>query len=66
MSWCFVWFFLPSFLRDVIYANIDKTSLDSKFKPNDAALLIDRKGRRYLKILRPGIKLLIRGELDGR
>jgi len=37
--------------------------LDPKFKPNDAALLIDRKGRRYLKILRPGIKLLIRGEL---
>ena len=37
--------------------------MDSKFKPNDAALLIDRKGRRYLKILRPGVKLLIRGEL---
>jgi tRNA (adenine57-N1/adenine58-N1)-methyltransferase len=37
--------------------------LDSKFKPNDAALFIDRKGRRYLKILRPGVKLLIRGEL---
>ncbi len=37
--------------------------MDSKFKVNDAALLIDRKGRRYLKILRPGVKLLIRGEL---
>lgn len=37
--------------------------MDPKFKANDAALLIDRKGRRYLKILRPGVKLLIRGEL---
>ena len=37
--------------------------MDSKFKPNDAALFIDRKGRSYLKILRPGVKLLIRGEL---
>jgi tRNA (adenine57-N1/adenine58-N1)-methyltransferase catalytic subunit len=37
--------------------------LDSKFKANDAALFIDRKGRRYLKILRLGVKLLIRGEL---
>ena len=37
--------------------------MDSKFKPNDAALFIDRKGRRYLKILRPSVKLLIRGEL---
>ncbi len=26
-------------------------------------MFIDRKGRRYLKILRPGVKLLIRGEL---
>ena len=37
--------------------------MDPKFKANDAALFIDRKGRRYLKILRPGVKLLIRGEL---
>ena len=37
--------------------------MDSHFKPGDAALFIDRKGRRYLKILRPGVKLLIRGEL---
>ncbi len=37
--------------------------MDPKFKANDAALFIDRKGRRYLKILRPGMKLLIRGEL---
>jgi tRNA (adenine57-N1/adenine58-N1)-methyltransferase catalytic subunit len=38
--------------------------LDANFKPNDAVLFIDRKGRRYLKILRPGTRVLIRGELD--
>ena len=32
-------------------------------KPNDPVIFIDRKGRRYLKILKPGQKLLIRGEL---
>ncbi len=32
-------------------------------KPNDAVLFIDRKGRRYMKLLKPGQKLLIRGEL---
>src|ERR1700687_4361310 len=28
--------------------------LKAKLNPNDAVLFIDRKGRRYLKILRPG------------
>jgi tRNA (adenine57-N1/adenine58-N1)-methyltransferase len=37
--------------------------LDSHLKENDAVLFIDRKGRRYLKILRRGQKLLIRGEI---
>jgi tRNA (adenine57-N1/adenine58-N1)-methyltransferase len=37
--------------------------LDPHLKPNDAVILIDRKGRRYLKMLQPGRKLLIRGEL---
>ncbi len=37
--------------------------MDSHLKPNDAVILIDRKGRRYLKMLQPGRKLLIRGEL---
>ena len=32
-------------------------------QPNDAVIFIDRKGRRYLKVLKPGLKLLIRGEL---
>jgi tRNA (adenine57-N1/adenine58-N1)-methyltransferase catalytic subunit len=32
-------------------------------KPNDPVIFIDRKGRRYLKVLKPGHKLLIRGEL---
>ncbi|HKV55534.1 MAG TPA: hypothetical protein VJN94_12935, partial [Candidatus Binataceae bacterium] len=30
---------------------------------NDAVLFIDRKGRRYLKMLRPGQKITIRGEI---
>ena len=38
-------------------------TLDSHLKENDAVLFIDRKGRRYLKMLRPGKKILIRGEL---
>jgi tRNA (adenine57-N1/adenine58-N1)-methyltransferase len=33
-------------------------------KENDAVLFIDRKGRRYLKILRPGNKIMIRGEVQ--
>jgi len=37
--------------------------LDSRLKENDAVIFIDRKGRRYLKILRAGAKLLIRGEI---
>jgi len=37
--------------------------LDHLLKENDAVLFIDRKGRRYLKILRRGKKLEIRGEL---
>jgi tRNA (adenine57-N1/adenine58-N1)-methyltransferase catalytic subunit len=37
--------------------------LDHLLKENDAVLFIDRKGRRYLKILRPGKKLEIRGNL---
>jgi len=37
--------------------------LDSRLKENDAVLFIDRKGRRYLKILRPGHRIEIRGEI---
>ena len=37
--------------------------MDSRFSANDAVIFIDRKGRQYLKILKPGGKLLIRGEL---
>lgn len=37
--------------------------MDSRLKENDAVIFIDRKGRRYLKMLRAGRKLLIRGEL---
>ena len=36
--------------------------LDSRLKENDAVIFIDRKGRRYMKMLRAGKKLLIRGE----
>jgi len=32
---------------------------------NDAVILIDRKGRRYLKILRRGQRITIRGDIDG-
>jgi tRNA (adenine57-N1/adenine58-N1)-methyltransferase catalytic subunit len=38
-------------------------SLDHLLKENDAVLFIDRKGRRYLKVLRRGKKLEIRGDL---
>jgi tRNA (adenine57-N1/adenine58-N1)-methyltransferase len=37
--------------------------LDSRLKENDAVLFVDRKGRRYLKTLRRGRKLIIRGEI---
>ncbi|MDO8431123.1 MAG: tRNA (adenine-N1)-methyltransferase [Candidatus Binatus sp.] len=37
--------------------------MDSRLKENDAVLFIDRKGRRYLKMIRPGKKILIRGEM---
>ncbi|MGH7924150.1 MAG: tRNA (adenine-N1)-methyltransferase [Candidatus Binatus sp.] len=37
--------------------------MDSRLKENDAVIFIDRKGRRYLKMLRAGKKILIRGEL---
>ena len=37
--------------------------MDHLLKENDAVLFIDRKGRRYLKILRRGNKLEIRGDL---
>ncbi len=39
------------------------TNLDPRLKANDAVLFIDRKGRRYLKILRPGQRIEIRGEI---
>jgi tRNA (adenine57-N1/adenine58-N1)-methyltransferase catalytic subunit len=38
--------------------------LNHQFKENDPALFIDRKGRRYLKMLRSGAKLEIRGSLQ--
>ncbi len=37
--------------------------MDSRLKANDAVLFIDRKGRRYLKMLRPGHRIEIRGEI---
>jgi len=37
--------------------------LNRPFQENDAVLFIDRKGRRYLKLLRRGAKLEIRGSL---
>ena len=37
--------------------------MDHLLKENDAVLFIDRKGRRYLKVLRRGKKLEIRGDL---
>ncbi len=38
-------------------------TLNHLLKENDAVLFIDRKGRRYLKILRRGQKITIRGEI---
>lgn len=38
--------------------------MDSRLKENDAILLIDRKGRRYLKTLAPGRRLTIRGDIN--
>jgi tRNA (adenine57-N1/adenine58-N1)-methyltransferase len=37
--------------------------LEPKLKPDDAVLFIDRKGRRYLKMLRRGARIFIRGEI---
>ena len=37
--------------------------LNHPLKENDAVLFVDRKGRRYLKLLRPGQKIIIRGEV---
>jgi len=37
--------------------------LDGPLKEHDAVLFIDRKARRYLKLLRPGQKIIIRGEI---
>ncbi len=37
--------------------------MNRAFKEHDAVLFIDRKGRRYLKLLRPGQKIIIRGEI---
>ncbi|HUY20272.1 MAG TPA: methyltransferase domain-containing protein [Candidatus Binataceae bacterium] len=39
--------------------------MDPQLNENDAVILIDRKGRRYLKILRRGHRIAIRGEIDG-
>ena len=39
--------------------------MDALLHENDAVILIDRKGRRYLKILRRGHRITIRGDLDG-
>ena len=37
--------------------------MNHHLKEHDAVLFIDRKARRYLKLLRPGQKILIRGEI---
>jgi len=37
--------------------------LNLPLKEHDAVLFIDRKARRYLKLLRPGQKIIIRGEI---
>ncbi|MGH7906925.1 MAG: tRNA (adenine-N1)-methyltransferase [Candidatus Binataceae bacterium] len=37
--------------------------MDARLKENDAVLFIDRKGRRYLKTLRRGVRIIIRGEI---
>ncbi len=39
-------------------------SLDRPLTEHDAVLFIDRKARRYLKQLRPGQKIIIRGEIS--
>jgi tRNA (adenine57-N1/adenine58-N1)-methyltransferase len=38
------------------------STLDSRLKENDAVIFIDRKGRRYMKMLRVGKKLLMRAD----
>jgi tRNA (adenine57-N1/adenine58-N1)-methyltransferase catalytic subunit len=40
------------------------TILDHQLKENDVVLFIDRKGRRYLKILRRAQKITIRGDIQ--
>jgi tRNA (adenine57-N1/adenine58-N1)-methyltransferase len=39
--------------------------VDATLGMNEPVLLLDRKGRRYLKVLRPGVRFQIRGELAG-
>lgn len=41
----------------------DRQFVESRLIANEAVLFIDRKGRRYLKKLNPGRKILIRGEI---
>ena len=38
--------------------------MDAQLKLNDAVIFIDRKGRRYLKMLRAGVRIRIRGEIS--
>ncbi len=38
--------------------------MDAQLKLNDAVIFIDRKGRRYLKMLRAGARIRIRGEIS--
>ncbi len=38
--------------------------MEARLKENDAVLFIDRKGRRYLKILRRGARISIRGDIN--
>jgi tRNA (adenine57-N1/adenine58-N1)-methyltransferase catalytic subunit len=52
----------PSLSLDSI-GKVCRTSLSPTLKENDAVLFVDRKGRRYLKILRRGQWLTIRGEI---
>jgi tRNA (adenine57-N1/adenine58-N1)-methyltransferase catalytic subunit len=50
-------------LRKLVRASKRCYCLNRPLTENDPVLFIDRKGRRYLKILRRGQKLTIRGEL---
>ncbi|HLK85776.1 MAG TPA: hypothetical protein VKT27_04650 [Candidatus Binataceae bacterium] len=38
--------------------------MDAQLKLNDAVIFVDRKGRRYLKMLRAGVRIRIRGEIS--